>query len=105
MKKTNAILFGAPPLSLLGLEPFRAVAEYGRLCLMDWHRAPAGDGHPVVIFPGLGTNGTWAAPLKSYCRELGYAASDWGRGLNRGPTGDVDAWLDGLATDIEKLIG
>jgi hypothetical protein len=81
------------------------VIEYTRLCMMDWHRAPTGDGHPVIIFPGLGTNGTWAAPLKSCCRELGYAAKDWGRGLNRGPTGDIEAWLDELAGDVDKLIG
>jgi pimeloyl-ACP methyl ester carboxylesterase len=79
--------------------------EYTRLCMMDWHRAPVGDGHPVIIFPGLGTNGTWAAPLKSYCRELGYTAKDWGRGLNRGPNGDIEEWLDRLADDVDKLIG
>jgi hypothetical protein len=106
MNKRNAIpTFSAPSLALLGLEPLRALVEYSRLCMMDWHRAPTGDGHPVIIFPGLGTNGTWAAPLKSYCRELGYAAEDWGRGLNRGPTGNIESWLDGLTQDVEKLIG
>jgi len=105
MNRINTTPFGAPPLSLLGLEPFRAAIEYTRLCMMDWRRAPTGDGHPVIIFPGLGTNGTWSTPLKSYCRELGYTAKDWGRGLNRGPEGDISTWLDGLATDVEKLIG
>ena len=105
MNKRNATPMRAPPLSLLGLEPFRAVIEYSRLCLMDWHRAPIGDGHPVIIFPGLGTNGTWAAPLKNYCRELGYAAQDWGRGLNRGPTGNIETWLDDLAADMDDLLG
>jgi pimeloyl-ACP methyl ester carboxylesterase len=105
MNRKNATPFSAPSLALLGLEPLRAAIEYTRLCLMDWSRAPTGDGHPVVIFPGLGTNGTWAAPLKSYCRELGYAANDWGRGMNRGPSGDIEQWLDGLAHDTEQLIG
>lgn len=105
MKKINTTPFGAPSLALFGLEPFRAVIEYSRLCMMDWRGAPTGDGHPVIIFPGLGTNGTWAAPLKSYCRELGYAAEDWGRGLNRGPSGDIERWLDDLATDVSAIIG
>ena len=105
MNKRNTTPFGAPSLALLGLEPLRALVEYTRLCMMDWHRAPTGDGHPVVIFPGLGTNGTWAAPLTSYCRELGYAAKDWGRGLNRGPNGHIETWLDTLANDVEKLVG
>jgi predicted alpha/beta hydrolase family esterase len=105
MRKINTTPFGAPSLALFGLEPFRAVIEYSRMCMMDWKKAPTGDGHPVVIFPGLGTNGTWAAPLKSYCRELGYAAQDWGRGLNRGPSGDVERWLDGLADDVSAMIG
>jgi hypothetical protein len=104
MNRINATPFGAPPLSLLGLEPFRAAIEYTRLCMMDWQRAPVGDGHPVIIFPGLGTNGSWATPLKSYCSDLGYAAMDWGRGLNRGPSGDIVTWLDGLAEDVERLI-
>jgi hypothetical protein len=105
MNKRNATPFGAPPLTLLGLEPFRAVAEYTRLCLLDWHRPPTGDGHPVIIFPGLGTNGTWAAPLTRYCRDLGYAARDWGRGLNRGPIGDIELWLDDLAGDVDTMLG
>lgn len=42
-----------PSLALLGTEPFRAAIEFA------WHKlgqsddAKPGDGHPVVIFPGL----------------------------------------------------
>jgi len=105
MNKTNTAPFSAPSLALLGLEPFRAAIEYSRLCMLDWKRAPSGDGHKVIVFPGLGTNGTWAAPLVSYCRDLGYGAQDWGRGLNRGPSRDVAGWLDGLADHVQTLLG
>ena len=110
LSKANATLSralaatGAPSLALLGIEPFRAVVEYARMSLMDWHAATAGDGHPVVIFPGLGTDGCWSAPLKGYCSALGYKARDWGRGVNTGPRGDVEQWLADLAADIERLI-
>ena len=64
---------------------------------------PPGDGHPVVIFPGLAADRLSTAPLKDFCEDLGYAAYDWGRGFNTGPQGDVDAWLDGLAQHVREL--
>jgi hypothetical protein len=94
---------GAPALTLLGTEAMRAVIEY-----VDWKlRGPRpearGDGHPVVVFPGLGATQRSVAPLTQFCRNLGYAACDWGRGLNRGPRGHLDDWLAGLVGDVERL--
>ena len=96
-----------PSLALFGIEPWRAAFE-----LASHHIAPAearaatGDGHPVVIFPGMGTDGTAVAPLRRYCRSLGYEALDWGRGFNRGPQGDIDAWLADLkAHTADRLKG
>ena len=66
--------------------------------------APPGDGHPVIIFPGLASDGRALAPLRKHCGRLGYTAMDWGRGFNTGPDGNVDAWLDGLATDVERML-
>jgi pimeloyl-ACP methyl ester carboxylesterase len=71
--------------------------------LMDKAALPRGDGHPVVIFPGLASDKHSTAPLKSFCEDLGYAAYDWGRGFNTGPEGDVDAWLDELAQHVREL--
>jgi len=94
-----------PSLALLGTEPLRAALEFAS------HRAftPAagaatGDGHPVVIFPGLGTDGHAVAPLRRHCQALGYAALDWGRGFNRGPQGDVDTWLADLQAHVTALL-
>jgi pimeloyl-ACP methyl ester carboxylesterase len=93
----------APNWMLLGSEPVRAAIEYARMRTMDIGALPRGDGHPVVIFPGLAANHTSIAPLLRLCRRLGYAASDWGRGLNTGPRGDVQAWLDELAQHVDQL--
>ena len=93
-----------PSLALLGAEPLRAAAEYLSSRVL---RAPAGqrgDGHPVIIFPGLASHGHAVAPLRAHCERLGYSAMDWGRGWNTGPSGNVDRWLDSLATDVENLL-
>ena len=94
---------GAPSWSLLGLEPLRAALEFASMRFMDHAAMPVGDGHPVVIFPGLATDKLSTNPLKTFCERLGYAACDWGRGLNTGPHGNVDAWLDELATHVRAM--
>jgi len=60
---------------------------------------PRGDGHTIVLFPGLASDRHAIGPLISFCRDLGYAAQDWGRGFNTGPKGDPEAWLDELADE------
>ncbi len=92
----------APALSLFGVEPFRAALEFASMKCMDLDALPQGDGHPVVIFPGLATDTSSIGPLKAMCRRLGYDASDWGRGMNVGPSGDVDEWLHALAEHVRE---
>jgi len=93
-----------PPLLLLGTEPWRAAAEYLHHRVLPTPPGPPGDGHPVIIFPGLASDGHAVAPLRTHCQRLGYAAMDWGRGFNTGPDGDVDAWLAALADDMRQLL-
>lgn len=93
----------APAWSLLGMEPLRALLEYASMRFMDKQALPAGDGHPVVIFPGLGADARSLGPLKDFCGQLGYSAYDWGRGFNTGPQGDIDPWLDELARHVRQL--
>jgi len=95
-----------PAVGLLLSEPWRAAVE---LVSHKLGRAapaglPPGDGHPVVIFPGLAADGNAVAPLRDHCRALGYTAFDWGRGLNVGPRGDVDAWVADLAAHVRSLL-
>jgi pimeloyl-ACP methyl ester carboxylesterase len=93
-----------PALRLLGTEPWRAGLEFVEHLLSTPPLPVQGDGHPVVIFPGLASDGLAVRPLRNYCRTLGYAAFDWGQGFNTGPTGDVDGWLDELALHIKLLL-
>lgn len=93
-----------PSLALLGTEPFRAAMELARQTLSTAPTNAPGDGHPVVIFPGLGANGSSVATLRKHCRDLGYHAVDWGQGFNTGPKGDVDAWLHALKSRIVELL-
>lgn len=90
----------APPLSLLATEPFRAAIEYTRMRFKRTSHRCSDDPHPVVIFPGLGTDERFVAPLIEHCRALGHPTYDWGRGLNKGPSGDVDLWLQELAREV-----
>jgi pimeloyl-ACP methyl ester carboxylesterase len=95
--------YSAPSLALLGLEPVRAALEYFGARMMDRRSLPAGDGHPVVLFPGLAADKTCMAPLRELCEDLGYDACDWGRGFNTGPGGDVDEWIAELACEVAEL--
>jgi pimeloyl-ACP methyl ester carboxylesterase len=81
----------APPsLALLALE-FRVAWEFGAL-LPAWpvlQRAPAGDGHPVLVFPGLSASDASTMPLRRYLRSLGYEPQGWDQGFNFGPRAGV----------------
>ena len=81
-----------PPPSawLLALE-LRALWEFGAL-LPAWPlltRAPRGDGHAVMVFPGLSANDTSTLPLRTYLQSLGYKTWGWEQGFNFGPRAGV----------------
>lgn len=77
-----------PSLALYLTDIPRAVAEYGQLVsvLPLRGKLPIGDGHPVLVLPGLlaGDGSTWT--LRRLLRRLGYQAYGWGLGRNIGPT-------------------
>ncbi len=81
----------APPsLALLAME-FRAPWEFGAL-LPAWpalQRAPRGDGHTVVVYPGLSASDATTMPLRKYLTSLGYSVHGWGQGFNFGPRAGV----------------
>lgn len=93
-----------PSLALLGAEPFRAAFELARHHLGPSDCIRPGNGHPVVIFPGLGADGRSVARLRDHCRAQGYAAFDWGQGFNTGSQGDLDTWLETLRGQVAELL-
>jgi pimeloyl-ACP methyl ester carboxylesterase len=52
-------------------------------------RAPRGDGHGVVVFPGLSASDGSTIPLRRYLDSLGYQTSGWEQGFNFGPRAGV----------------
>ena len=100
----KALAIRRPAFSLFCSEPFRAAKEFARHRFSKADEAKPGDGHPVVIFPGLGTDGKSVASLRARCAALGYDALDWGQGFNTGPKGDLDAWLLDLKSAVVDLL-
>ncbi|MFT5211358.1 MAG: pimeloyl-ACP methyl ester carboxylesterase [Flavobacterium sp.] len=47
--------------------------------------AKSGDGHPVMVLPGLGASDRSTVILRAYLRSLGYVAKPWELGVNVGP--------------------
>ena len=94
-------------LTLLGTEAWRAAMEFMSLKINDlMQKSPvlAGDGHPVIIFPGLVTDGSGVTPLRDYCKSLGYQAIDWGQGYNTGPKDDLEPRLNELASHTANIL-
>jgi hypothetical protein len=62
-----------------------------------------GDGHPVLVYPGLTLNGSSTADLRVRLGQLGYAVYDWQQGYNVGPGLDFDLWLSLLAQQLRTI--
>ena len=80
----------APNALLMAME-FRAPWELWSV-LPSWPalaRAPAGDGHPVIVFPGLSASDGSTLPLRGYLQNLGYDVSGWNQGHNFGPRAGI----------------
>lgn len=76
-----------PPGPLLLLLEGRAPWEWAAAQLArPWlARLPQGDGHPVIVLPGLAANDWSTLPLRRFLRQRGYAAHPWRQGFNFGP--------------------
>lgn len=79
-------LVSAPGPLLMMMEA-RAPWEYAAMvAAAPWlRRLPVGDGHPVLVFPGLGASDMSTAPLRNFLRERGYTPYAWKQGFNFGP--------------------
>lgn len=57
--------------------------------------APRGDGHTVLVFPGLVASDVSTVPLRQYLKGQGYDARGWKLGRNLGPgRGTIEACFD-----------
>src|SRR5687767_12308160 len=90
--------------ALLALEAPRAAGEIGLLAAAAPLLAlsPRGDGHTVLVMPGLGASDLSTRPLRRFLRSLGYDVHGWGLGRNAGPSARM---LDGVAKRFTDLHG
>ncbi len=88
----------APNALLMALES-RAPWELGAT-LAAWpllKSAPQGDGHSVIVFPGLGAGDLSTAPLRNFLTAQGYDTYGWDLGPNMGPRKGV------LQKSVERI--
>jgi pimeloyl-ACP methyl ester carboxylesterase len=91
-----------PPSRLLLLAEGRALWEAGA-ALALWpllQLAPRGDGHPVLVLPGLVASDMSTKLLRRYLQGRGYDAHGWGLGRNFGPRDGIE---DGMIAKLEAL--
>jgi hypothetical protein len=94
----------SPSASLYLTEPARGLARLAVLPLAaPWlAAAPRGDGHGVLVLPGLLASDLSTVLLRRFLRWLGHDVRGWDLGRNLGPT---DAVLDGLPLALASLAG
>lgn len=75
-----------PPSRLATLLELRAPLDWASLLYRapQLASAPKGDGRPVMLIPGYGTDERSMRPLGRYLDYLGYDVYDWAQGRNRG---------------------
>jgi len=96
-------LVSAPSPWLMMLEA-RAPWEYASLlAALPWLRQlPKGDGHPVIVYPGLGASDISTLPLRNFLADHGYEPHPWRQGFNLGPRAGV---LDACRSQLALLAG
>jgi pimeloyl-ACP methyl ester carboxylesterase len=104
--ETDAHEVPPPSMALLSME-FRAFWEFGAV-LPAWpilQRAPRGQSHPVIVFPGLAASDASTLPLRRYLETLGYEAYGWEQGSNFGPRAGVLESVREKVQDIAQSSG
>jgi pimeloyl-ACP methyl ester carboxylesterase len=93
------------PGAFLMLMEARAPWEYAALlAATPWlARLPRGDGHPVLVFPGLGAGDLSTLAIRNFLTSRGYTAYAWQQGRNLGPReGVLDGCRQRLLTLADK---
>jgi pimeloyl-ACP methyl ester carboxylesterase len=96
-----------PSTRLLVTEPVRGLVDHAALLLATpvLAAAPRGDGHGVLVLPGLFASDTSTVPLRGFLRWLGYDVRGWDLGRNHGPTDAVLAGLPRAVLDHSERTG
>src|SRR3984957_21083890 len=95
MRRKQAAMFlvreprTVPPLLFYLTEPARGLAELATLPLAaPWlAAAPRGDGHGVLVLPGLLASDTSTVLLRQFVRWVGHGVRGWSLGRHEGSSG------------------
>lgn len=95
-----------PSLGLLFAET-RSLFELNASLLLSpvLLQAPKGDGHPVLVLPGLLASDISTAPLRRYLKHLGYHSIAWDLGRNLGGVYRMRAQLRDRLRRIHETAG
>jgi pimeloyl-ACP methyl ester carboxylesterase len=96
MKKKPLQPPGALLLALEGRAPWEFGATLATLPLL--RRAAEGDGHTVIVYPGLVASDLSTLPLRTFLRQRGFDAHGWELKRNYGPRAGV------LEQSIERVL-
>src|SRR5689334_24979999 len=96
-----------PPSKTLMLLEGRALHELGAFvaALPLLSLAPRGDGHPVLVLPGLVASDVSTRPLRSFLKGKGYAVSGWRQGRNLGLRHGVQNAMVDLVQELNDTHG
>src|SRR5580765_817161 len=96
-----------PPSRTLMFLEGRAISELGAFlgALPLLSLAPRGDGHPVLVLPGLVASDTSTRPLRSFLKGRGYAVSGWRQGRNLGLRHGVQNAMVDLVQELNDTHG
>ncbi|HMM93267.1 esterase/lipase family protein [Bradyrhizobium sp.] len=97
----------APPSKTLMFLEGRAISELGAFlgALPLLSLAPRGDGHPVLVLPGLVASDVSTRPLRAFLRTRGYAVSGWKQGRNLGLRHGVQDGMVDLLQEMNDIHG
>jgi esterase/lipase len=95
-----------PSKLLLSLEATRGIYEYGLswlLYLPLQFVSPKGDGHPVMVIPGLSGSDGSTHYMRNFLGKVGYNAYSWGFGRNMGPRAGIGVLVDRLCDRVQEI--
>lgn len=97
----------APPSRQLLWMEVRAIVELSAFFSMApaLRLAPSGDGHPVLVLPGLAASDASTRPLRAFLRDRGYRVHGWKLGSNFGLRPGVEAQMDERLAELHSRYG
>src|SRR5580704_3383894 len=96
-----------PPSKTLMFLEGRALHEFGAFlgAFPLLSLAPKGDGHPVLVLPGLVASDVSTRPLRHFLKNRGYAVSGWRQGRNLGLRHGVQNAMVDLVQELNDTHG